>query len=207
MKTRELIKKKGRELFNQRGVMFVTLRDVAAALEKSYGNITYHFATKEKMVTELYHDMVSELQHAASGMMESTPSLEKVLQAPAATFEVGLHYLFLQKDYVDILRNYPEIGKLADHNNRIRKQSYMGMLKLLHQQGILQPGLQEEDLDYLMELSGAMRTFFFMQLDIASTAPSTLKKEYIRYVNRLLYPYLSEKGRQIYHQQEEAWSM
>jgi AcrR family transcriptional regulator len=207
MKTRKLIKEKGLELFNQQGVMFVTLRGIAAALEKSYGNITYHFATKEKMVAELYHDMISELQHAASGMMQGTPSLEKVLLAPAATFEVGLRYLFLHKDYVDILRNYPETGKLADQNNRTRKQAYMGMLKVLHQQGILQPGLQEEDLDYLMELSGAMRTFFFMQLDIASTEPSALKKEYIRYVNRLLYPYLSEQGREIYHQQEKVWSM
>lgn len=202
MKTKALIKEKGLELFNRRGVMFVTLRDVAKAMGKSYGNITYHYPNKEKLVTDLYHDMVDELQKSASGMMQGPPRLEEVLKVPGSTFDVSLRYLFLNKDYVDILRNYPTLGEEVRASNRQRKQGYLQLLKSLLQAGMLRAELEEEDLNYLMELSGAMRTFFFMQ---ANPDEPGLKAAYVRYVNRLLYPYLSEEGRNIYNTTEATW--
>lgn len=202
MKTKTLIKEKGRELFNRQGVMFVTLRDVAEAVGRSYGNITYHYPNKEKLVTALYHDMVEELQKSASRMMEGPPQLEEVLKAPSKTFDVSLRYLFLNKDYVDIMRNYPKLEEEVRASNRQRKQAYLQLLQFLREAGMLRAELEEEDLDYLMELSGAMRTFFFMQ---ANPDEPDLKTAYVRYVNRLLYPYLSDKGRKVYQATEATW--
>jgi AcrR family transcriptional regulator len=205
MKTRELIREQGRELFNREGVMFVTLRDVAKALGKAYGNITYHYPSKEVLIKELYDAMVTELQQAGSALLQGSPALVKLLGAPVHTFEISLKYLFLLKDYVDIMRNNPEVARAARESNAIRKQCYLGLLKSLQEEGMLQPGLQEEDLDYLMELSGAMRTFFFMQVDTSELEQPGLKISYVRYVNRLLYPYLSEKGREVYREAESNY--
>ena len=205
MKTKELIKEKGRELFNRQGVMFITLRDVAKGLEKSYGNITYHYPNKESLISDLYTDMVADLQKTGSALLQGPPDLKKLLEAPVYTFEISLKYLFLLKDYVDILRNNPGVAKASREINALRKQLYLGLLQSLQKQGMLQAGLLDEDLDYLTELSGAMRTFFFMQLDTSELEQSGLKISYVRYVNRLLYPYLSEKGREVYRETESNY--
>ena len=59
MKTKHLVKQTARVCFNEKGLMNVTLRDVAAQLDKSYGNITYHYPTKEAVITELFDDMIA----------------------------------------------------------------------------------------------------------------------------------------------------
>jgi hypothetical protein len=46
-------------------------------------------------------------------------------------------------------------------------------------------------------MSGAMRTFFFMDRSAADFRPKrlgALREEYVMWVNRLLYPYLTRKG-------------
>lgn len=200
MKTKDLIKDKGRELFNRKGVMFVTLRDVAKALHKSYGNITYHYPNKEVLILNLYSDMMLELRETGNMLLEGVPTIEKLLDAPAYTFDISLKYLFLHKDYVDILRNNPEVAKASRTSNEQRKVIYFDILNTLKDQGVIMPELKDEDLNYLMELSGAMRTFFFIQLSAEDLKKPNLKQDYIRYVNRLLYPYLSQMGRVIYDQ-------
>lgn len=202
MKTKNLIKEQARRLFNEHGVMFMTLRDVAKALGKAYGNITYHYPKKELLIRDLYSEMAAELQEAGSVLLASSPALEKLLDAPSHTFEISLKYLFLHKDYVDILRNNPDVAQASRESNTARKKIYFGMLSALKEQGMLRAELQDEDLYYLMELSGAMRTFFFMQLDTSALERPGLKSSYVRYVNRLLYPYLSEKGREVYREAE-----
>ena len=52
MKTKDKIKIKATELFNNKGFKNVTLREVAKALGISYGNVTYHFKTKKEVIKD-----------------------------------------------------------------------------------------------------------------------------------------------------------
>ena len=45
-----------------------------------------------------------------------------------------------------------------------------------------------------MNLSGAMRTFFFINLDHINFDDIDLESNYVDYVNQLVYPYLTEEG-------------
>lgn len=198
MKTKEQIKEKGRELFNEQGLSSITLRDVAAALNKSYGNITYHFASKEVLVSDLYFDMVKELQSVSASFAGEGNLLEKILNAPKQTFHTSIKYLFLLKDYVYIIRTYPQVAEAVKISHEWRKQSLKKVLMCLLAEGILRKEMKEKDILYLMELSGAMRTFFFLQLTTNELEKPTLQMEYVSYVNQLLYPYLSEKGQNLY---------
>lgn len=194
MNTKDIIKEKSRELFNEQGLPAVTLRDVAAALQKSYGNITYHFAGKEQVVKALYADMINELQAISQHFKQEADLLAKILAAPNDTFHISLKYLFLFKDYVYILRTYPNIATMIKQSNEMRKAGLKQVLLHLQQIGMLRADLTEKDIMYIMELSGAMRTFFFLQLTENEIDKPNLQKEYVEYINQLLYPYLSEKG-------------
>ena len=203
MNTKNVIKEKSRELFNQEGLPAVTLRDVAAALQKSYGNITYHFAGKEQVVKALYEDMVAELQAVSQHFKQDDDLLAKILDAPNETFHISLKYLFLFKDYVYILRTYPQIAIAIKQSNEMRKVGLKQVLLHLQQIGILSADLTEKDIVYIMELSAAMRTFFFLQLTENEIDNANFQGEYVEYVNQLLYPYLSAKGQELRQKYEK----
>ena len=197
MNTKDTIKQRALKLFNKRGVLNVTLRDVAEKLEKSYGNITYHYPTKEHVIEELYFDMVEELKSIGAQMMQGDNLFDNILSAPGHTFDLSIKYIFFFKDFVEIKRNYPEIAKKIDKSNAERKKNLKQALVMLQGQKILN-ALDDEGLDYLMELSGAMRTFFFLNLSKDEFKEEGLKDKYIAYTNKLLIPYLTVWGKQLY---------
>lgn len=196
MKTKDVIKDKGRELFNQQGVRNVTLRRIGEELKRSYGNITYHFPNKSSLVSTLYADMVQELALVSTELFGSGADLfSKILEAPAHTFEVSFRYLFLFKDYVEIMRSFPEVAQQVKQSNAERKAVFLTLLRALIAQGWLRDDLTDDDLYYLMELSGAMRTQFMMDLEDEKPLEE-LKSAYSNYTNRLLIPYLTKAGRE-----------
>lgn len=199
MKTKDQIKLKGLELFNREGISNVTLRHVAKDLGKSYGNITYHYNTKELLINALYLDMLEEVKAIGSQLNKSSNLFAPILNAPKLTFDLSLKYLFLFKDYIEIKRNYPLIAQAIEFNNTERKKGYKQLLLLLQQQHFFRDDLSEDDLDYLMELSGAMRTFFFLNLSQTDYSDPNLKDKYVNYINRLILPYLTAKGKEYYY--------
>jgi AcrR family transcriptional regulator len=204
--TSQEIKETAKDLFNQKGIPSVTLREVAKAMNKSYGNITYHFPTKEKLIEELYQEYRTEIQQVSQAFF-GEENLENnlflaILKSPFYTFDISLSYLFFFKDYVFLLREYEELAKKINQENEQRKAILKSILMQLVENGIFRKEFEEKEIIYLMELSGAMRTFFFMQLRNEEFEKPSLKNEYVNYVNRLMFPYLSEKGRVIFEEFE-----
>lgn len=194
MRTRDSIKHTALRLFNRSGIQGVTLRDVAAKLKKSYGNITYHFPNKEALVEELYRDMLAELDEISADMQVQNDLLSAILKAPELTFDLSVKYIFLFKDYIEIRRTFPELSKKIDLSNAMRKEALIGVLRFLKAQEVLREDLNDDDLNYIMELSGAMRTMFFIQADPTAKPNAAMRKMYVHYVNNLLKPYLTDPG-------------
>ncbi len=199
MNTKNIIKQKALELFNDKGMLNVTLREVGAKLGKSYGNITYHYKTKEHVVAELYTDMVNELKTISVKMMGDGDMFNNMINVPAHTYDLSVKYLFLFKDFVEIKRSYPKIAALVDTSNALRKSQLKQLLVALQNRGLLRDDLDDDGLDYLMELSGAIRAFFFLSHSNSDFKKSEMKAAYIEYVNKLLLPYLTLKGKQRYY--------
>ncbi|MEM9918885.1 MAG: TetR family transcriptional regulator [Bacteroidota bacterium] len=195
MKTKHLVKQTARVCFNEKGLMNVTLRDVAAQLDKSYGNITYHYPTKEAVITELFDDMNAEL-----AALQKPPQMDQLLAyflfLPKVSFDITLKYLFFTIDHNEIKRNYPDFFARVKKLNDQRKVKWYGLLKFIYDEGFLRNDLVAEDLNYLMFLSASVRTMYFQ-----FNEPAHYKKsQYTKSVNLLLKPYLSVKGLEVYRQ-------
>lgn len=197
MKTKLIIKNQARELFNEKGFKNVTLRLVAASLQKSYGNITYHYKTKNDLILELYNDMVEETIQILNTFSPENLFVS-ILEAPKKTFAISMKYLFFFADYIEIRRSYSELFLKVEKDNSLRKRNYLNILKQLQVQNILREDLSENDLNYLMDVSGAVRTFFFINLDPKNFTDSNLEDQYAEYVNKLVFPYLSTNGIKVY---------
>ncbi|NVK52263.1 MAG: TetR/AcrR family transcriptional regulator [Flavobacteriaceae bacterium] len=193
MKTKDKIKTKAIELFNSKGFKNVTLREVAKELDISYGNVTYHFKTKKEVIELLYEDMLAETKQILQ-TFDMSNLFKGVLEAPKLTFQIAMKYLFFYVDYVEVKRSYIKLAIRIEKDNEERKFGYLLLLNQLQKKGVLRGELTQSDLDYLMNLSGAMRTFFFINLHPDNFNDVDLEKKYVNYVNQLVYPYLTQKG-------------
>ncbi len=194
MNTRDRIKTKGKELFNQQGVLNVTLRNIAQELQISYGNVTYHFPNKSKLLEALYEDMNMQLMRLQSQHQVGDNLLTYFLKLPDYNFDITIDYIFFYKDFVELKRNHPEFYEKVEAANLFRRTKWMEMLRILQHQKFLRENLKNEDLDYIIELSVGIRMFYFQSTEIEQIQRSIFKEK----VNRLLLPYLSENGIQIY---------
>src|SRR5215218_2536111 len=57
MNTRDKIRGKALEMFNERGIEYVGLRELAALLDMRVSNITYYFPTKDDLVYQLSQEL------------------------------------------------------------------------------------------------------------------------------------------------------
>lgn len=188
------IKDKGRELFNEFGFRNITLRDIAISINKSYGNITYHFPTKEHLLQAIFSDMNDRLIALQSNLPKDINYLEYFLLLPYYSFDISVDYLFFFKYFVEIKRAYPKFYEIVEKTNNFRKEKWKDLFILLQQQSYLENTLSEQDLFYIMELSTGIRIFYFMENDLANLN----KQIFVQKVNKLLYPYLTKKGKSIY---------
>lgn len=198
MKTKEKIKHTARELFNLKGFKNVTLREVAKTLDISYGNVTYHFKNKHQLILSLYEDMLQETTEILKSFDHGN-LFKGILDAPNITFNISMKYLFFYVDFAEIKRSYTDLSSRVEQDNTNRKKGYLLILQQLQIQGLLRKELTDKDLDYLMELSGAMRTFFFINLQPKNFSDPDLKDRYVAYVNNLLFPYLAPPGVEKYN--------
>lgn len=194
MKTKVLIKSTALALFNEHGVMNVTLRDVAAALQKSYGNITYHYAGKEVLLQELYHDMQAALQQLGANFGSSEQLLLDIIQAPKTTYTLSLQYRFFFSDFLELQRHYPMLMQEVQKQQQQSMQFYREKLLQLQQMDLLRSDLPQGSIENLMLLSGLVRTFFFIQRPNLPSDAQTDADRYFTQLNLLLWPYLTPTG-------------
>ncbi len=188
-----MIKEKSRILFNQSGVTNVSLRDVGKELKRSYGNLTYHYPTKEDLVLEIYKEMNVELTDLQSPAAYEN-LLTYFLTLPLMSYDISLKYLFFTVDFVEIKRNFPRVYSKMVMSQDERKQIWLKLLKKLYAEGFLIDSLIEDDFMYLMFLSGSIRSSYFQLLPTSQYN----KTEYCKTVNQLLKNYLSQKGLKVY---------
>jgi AcrR family transcriptional regulator len=193
MKTKDKIRVKAIALFNSKGFKNVTLREVAKELGISYGNVTYHFKTKKEVIELLYEDMLAETKQILQ-TFDMSNLFKGILEAPKLTFQISMKYLFFYVDFVEVKRSYKELASRIEKDNEERKSGYLLLLNQLQKEGILREELTQSDLDYLMNLSGAMRTFFFINLHPDNFNDVDLETKYVTYINQLVYPYLTQHG-------------
>lgn len=202
MDTKSAILEKARGLFNRSGLNAVSLRDIAKAAGISYGNLTYHFPNKEKIVLTLYSGMMEEHKRISDGFHPDENLLEKMLLAPLGTFDISRRYRFLFADFVDIMRQCPTVAGMQAEILKARQAAFKGLFGFLKTQGMFRKDIDDGQVDYLMELSGVVRTYFFMKaagLAGSSDPVRAQRTEYVLFTGKLLRPYLTGKGARIFN--------
>ncbi|MDB5252029.1 MAG: hypothetical protein JWP27_1198 [Flaviaesturariibacter sp.] len=188
MNTREKILDQALKLFNERGIEYVGLREIAAVLDLRVGNITDYFPTKDDLV----HELSIRLGAANAAVMKGAGglSLADFYARLGQVMQNHLAYRGLLVSVVHLMRQNRHLAVSYKETQAARNASLKSMLASLQQAGELRK-LRKTELDFLV-LSISLISRFWISEAALSTQDLTDDEQVARYrflIKNLLAPY------------------
>lgn len=197
MATRERIVEEALDQFNQRGVNHVGVREIARSLGISPGNMSYHFARKEDLLTELLLRMGKENQAIRQQYLTSVPGLAGFMGMMAALFRSQHRYRGIVAELVEVNRLLSaHSGMDYPAHQRDRLTELQGMLTALCEQGKLQ--VPEADMDNLVASIASIARFWVAEsfLEGPGIGEEEAVLHHVGRVRWLLGLFVTESGRE-----------
>ncbi len=138
MTTAEKIINKACELFNEKGIAEVSIRDIAAALEISHGNLRYHYPGKGTIIEAIFQDCLKASDEVMASLDQPNVDLQMLLFATAQQAAKFWDYRFLLKDLLAISLQYPKVGEDLRQMYRHREVQLTSIFQYLQHQELLQ---------------------------------------------------------------------
>lgn len=194
LNTRQQILSTALTAFNKHGIEAVGVRDIAALLELSAGNITYYFPTKDEMIKELVAMLESDI---------------RVLTDKVKIESIG-DFFAQQKQVMEVQFNYRSVflsyGSLMVYNKKVagglkkfekkRAAHLKSILQSLSKNSFLEklsPSDQDALLSQILSLSNSWISSALADNPGAKKEAST--KEGAKSLAFLIQPFLSKKGK------------
>ena len=185
-----------RRAFNERGVASVGVREIARDLGLSPGNVSYHFPTKEALVSALIQE-----GHAANNALLSAPmeavDFERVDAIVRAIMRRDLENRWLLRDYVGLLVALPALRPLHEATQRARGARVDAIVSRLVAAGLLDGERLRGGLPQLRQ-QVFTQVFFWLPSAILSAPerdPAEALDLHARATLALFLPYCTSAGR------------
>jgi AcrR family transcriptional regulator len=194
MNTREKILDKALEMFNERGIEYVGLRELASVLEMRVSNITYYFPTKDDLVFEISQRlsrknsevMVDDKALTMTGFLEM---LQKVYHN---------HYQFrgLFRSFVHVMTQNKAVLASYRKTQTNRRATLASNIHTLVEGGYLKVE-DEEKLKFLVSALSIISRYWISEMAVSQqqlTTEQHIQQNLLMIIN-LLEPYASVKAK------------
>ena len=199
MSIKEKIKSTAITLFNERGLSSVTMRQLAEALGISPGNLTYHFKTKASLLEQIYQMMHAESSDYIS--LDGYITLHHYQELLRQFYLLRQHYRFFFNDLVYIRNQYPEVSRMHQATNLVRFRNARMLVDYFVESGRMVKEEPPLDYDRLIHSIWMINTFWPAQEQVLDSAEYQVNKTTpVEIAWQLLYPYLTESGKEEYWQ-------
>lgn len=194
--TREKILDASLILFNEKGMVNVSLRQIAQELEISQGNLNYHFKLKEDIVAALYFQLVNEMDNQMKSMNVSENELESLYKSSIKTIKKMYDYRFILIDFIHLMNENSKIKTHYAGLMKVRNQQFQMIFQSLIKAKILRTA--EFENEYL-RLYKRMNIIGDSWINVYSTFDSSNSVNYYcDLLFEMIYPYLTDKGKRDY---------
>lgn len=133
------------KLFNERGIDFVTTRDIAKTLKIGLGNLTYYFPTKKDIIFALIQELGKAVDEALSNQKSTGENaLVNQFHQIEIVFKTHFKYKFIMhKRYGEIISMFPDVQQFVRDFLKIRFDAW----EELHKQMVKEKLAKKELLD------------------------------------------------------------
>ncbi len=208
-KTPEKILDAALELFNRHGLNVVTLRQIAGHLQISQGNLNYHFAKKEDIITALYEQFAREMEQRVQARLQNDElDLEQLNAFLRSIIQLFLQYRFVFLDFARLMQEYPEIRAHYVQLVQQRIDQFSALLHVLAEKGILKPeafpGQFRKLYKRMQVLTDCWISYHVIE---GSEDDAAIQHSFLRMIQETLFPYLSTSYQQQWlSYQETDWN-
>ena len=200
-KTRQNIIQASIQLFNERGVINVRIRDIADTLGISNGNLTYHYKTKQDLLHSVYRYMIKTLEEMSVGNQLMKPGRGE-LSVVMGYLEYIVKFRFFYQDTLEIIRAYPELAKAHHQQVEQEKAIIKNLLYIAIGKGDIKPEAFAGLYDSLAHSIWMTLHFWLTQQAIRGEKQYNLEQGLLSIAN-LIYPYATENGASIFLRMQE----
>jgi len=200
--TKEKIKTAAIALFNRHETLTVTTNHIAKEAGISPGNLYYHYKNKEEILIEIYQEMSAIFKgyNSFTHVAQSDNPLKELSKMFDLYGELFWHYRFLMRDATVLMRVYPELKRMFLERQNRRIVQIEGLLNGLLEKNIL-ANIPSDEISLRARLhwfiSAYWQTFIATGSDITKDSIKEAKEVIFKL---MLYPYLSEKGKEMWEE-------
>jgi AcrR family transcriptional regulator len=194
MNTRQKILDKALEMFNERGIEYVGLRELASVLDIRVSNITYYFPTKDDLVYELS----LELSKANSAVIANRESLTMTafLEMLHQVFQNHVKFRCLLLSVVHLMKQNKHMAAAYKKTQKVRNSTITSNLQVLVNAGYLSVN-DETNMKFLVSGISLISRFWISEASISYQEMTT--EEHIQHnlilITKLLLPYSTAKSK------------
>lgn len=194
MNTREKILYKALEMFNERGIEYVGLRELALVLDIRVSNITYYFPTKDDLVYELSLKLGEA--NAAIIVESETLTMKAFLEILHQVFHNHIKFRCLLLSVVHLMKQNKHLATAYKKTQSVRNTTIKSNLQALKRAGYLQVK-EETDWDFLVSGISLISRFWISEAAVSFRGLSTKEQihHYLLLVTKLLMPYFTAKAK------------
>jgi AcrR family transcriptional regulator len=194
MNTKEKILDQALQMFNERGIEYVGLRELAAQLDMRVGNLTYYFPTKDDLVFALSQELTKA--NEAVFVAPDGLSMQAFLQLLYRVYQNQWRYRCLLLSFVHLTSQNQQIAEAYQQTQQKRGASLQRYLSVLEEGGFLKKGTSAQD-GVLPGLLALVNRFWLSEAAISRRGqkPEEQMQYALNLVAGLLLPYTTEKGR------------
>jgi AcrR family transcriptional regulator len=185
-----------RRAFNERGVAAVGIREIARDLGLSPGNVSYHYPTKEALVTALMADAHAR-NNALAEALPAGEGFEDVVALVRGIMRRDVENRWFVREAVGLLVAFPELRPVHAEMQRARDVRTERILGKLVAGGLLDGERVKQRLPEL-RLQLFTQIFFWLPsaiLAVPDGDPADRLELHLRAAMALLLPYCTPTGR------------
>ena len=190
--TKERILNTAVDLFNSKGFVNVTMRNLADELGISLGNLTYHFKKKEDLM-EAIHEQIDEERNVLLESVQMIPSIANIHQQMVPLLQLYERYRFLQQDILEINRGYPQLAEKKKDQIRNQVKYIKAIIDYSVGSGNMKPESRLGQYQQLAETVWMIITFWLTQRELRGQK-GNLYNQARSAIWNLVIPLLTEKG-------------
>jgi AcrR family transcriptional regulator len=193
LSTREIIVGKAISMYNEYGVEYVGVRELAKELDMKGGNITYYFPTKYDLIKEI----VSRLSTRNTDIfMENPPTLAEMLEAYERSYKNQYQYRGLFNSIPLLLKQNKEFFDQYQFRQRTRKKMVKTQLLHLIKIGYIKK-ITDDETDTIMQNISLLSRFWISEATADGIVDSETKviRHYVKRLAGLMYPVATTKGK------------
>jgi AcrR family transcriptional regulator len=191
--TEEKIVQTALKMFNESGIEYVGMRELAGALKMRVGNLTYYFPTKDDLVNRISLDLAEENNRTIVTVEHVT--IKTFFEMLQQVFRNHVRYRCLMLSFVHIMQRNPIIAKRYSKIQTTRNETWLRNIQALRKEKYLSadPG----EVDFLVSTIGLIARFWISEAAISFKNVSEEQQllHYTKMIARIFLPYATAKGK------------